>query len=270
MPHPPRLKRLEDLYLPFRPKKQTLSTKAREQGLGPLAEEILAKDKACANLDGRAADFVKKNVGQAPLFLWIATTAPHAPHEPARRHLYAHADKRAPRSPNFNEADLGDKPRWYRDNLPLLSANDIADLDGVYKRRVETLQAVDDMLERRAGGEPLQYVLGRWDFLGLDLLVDRRVLVPRPETEVVAQTAIMEAVRLGSRRGKHDGWLAAETSYAVADLGTARMSAISPKCSPAPRRVRISPPRETRTLPERTMKSSSPLSPSRITTCSGS
>jgi arylsulfatase A-like enzyme len=96
----------------------------------------------------RAADFVKKNVGQAPLFLWIATTAPHAPHEPARRHLYAHADKRAPRSPNFNEADLGDKPRWYRDNLPLLSANDIADLDGVYKRRVETLQAVDDMLEK--------------------------------------------------------------------------------------------------------------------------
>jgi release factor glutamine methyltransferase len=82
------------------------------------------------------------------------------------------------------------------------------------------MQHLDDMLERRAGGEPLQYVLGRWDFLGLDLLVDRRVLVPRPETEVVAQTAIMEAVRLGSRRGKHDGWLAAETSYAVADLGT--------------------------------------------------
>jgi arylsulfatase A-like enzyme len=96
----------------------------------------------------RATDFIKKNVGQAPLFLWVATTAPHAPHEPARRHLYAHADKRAPRSPNFNEADIGDKPRWYRDHLPLLTPNDIADLDGVYKRRVETLQAVDDLLER--------------------------------------------------------------------------------------------------------------------------
>jgi release factor glutamine methyltransferase len=82
------------------------------------------------------------------------------------------------------------------------------------------MQHLDDMLDRRAGGEPLQYVLGRWDFLGLDLLVDRRVLVPRPETEVVAQTAIEEAVRLGRRRGKHDGWLAADTSYAVADLGT--------------------------------------------------
>src|SRR5438477_8361856 len=51
-------KRLEDLYLPYRPKKQTLATKAREQGLGPLAEEILAQDKACADLDARAADFV--------------------------------------------------------------------------------------------------------------------------------------------------------------------------------------------------------------------
>jgi release factor glutamine methyltransferase len=82
------------------------------------------------------------------------------------------------------------------------------------------VQQLDDMLARRVGGEPLQYVLGRWDFLGVDLLVDRRVLVPRPETEVVAQTAIEEAVRLGARRGKHDAWLAADTSYAVADLGT--------------------------------------------------
>ena len=82
------------------------------------------------------------------------------------------------------------------------------------------IEHLDDMVERRAGGEPLQYVLGRWDFLGLDLLVDRRVLVPRPETEVVAQTAIDEAVRLGARQGGHDEWGAGATSYAVADLGT--------------------------------------------------
>jgi arylsulfatase A-like enzyme len=62
--------------------------------------------------------------------------------------MFSQADQRAPRSPNFNESDLGDKPRWYRDNLPLLSRNDITDLDGTYKRRLETLQAVDDMLER--------------------------------------------------------------------------------------------------------------------------
>jgi release factor glutamine methyltransferase len=82
------------------------------------------------------------------------------------------------------------------------------------------IQHLEDMLDRRAAGEPLQYVLGRWDFLGLDLLVDRRVLVPRPETEVVTQVALDEAVRLGLRRGTHDPWVAGMTSYAVADLGT--------------------------------------------------
>ena len=57
------IKRLEDLYLPFRPKKQTLATKATEQGLAPLADEILAQDKACENLDARAADFVNTDKG---------------------------------------------------------------------------------------------------------------------------------------------------------------------------------------------------------------
>src|SRR5688572_33154796 len=39
---------------------------------------------------------------------------------------------------------------------------------------------VDTMIERRLAGEPLQYVLGSWSFLGLDLMVDPRVLIPRP------------------------------------------------------------------------------------------
>ncbi len=51
-------KRLEDLYLPFKPRKQTLATTARERGLEPLAREILAADPACADLDARAKDFV--------------------------------------------------------------------------------------------------------------------------------------------------------------------------------------------------------------------
>ena len=70
-------------------------------------------------------------------------------------------------------------------------------------------------------GEPLQYVLGRWQFLGLDLLVDRRVLVPRPETEVVAQDRDRRG-RRGSARGRapHDPWGGGATAFAVADLGT--------------------------------------------------
>jgi release factor glutamine methyltransferase len=59
---------------------------------------------------------------------------------------------------------------------------------------------VDEMVGRRAAGEPLQYVLGRWGFRTLDLLVDRRVLIPRPETEVVAGLAI-DALAAVDRRG---------------------------------------------------------------------
>ena len=52
------------------------------------------------------------------------------------------------------------------------------------------VRSVDEMVARRVAGEPLQYVLGRWGFRTLDLLIDRRVLIPRPETEVVAGLAI--------------------------------------------------------------------------------
>jgi release factor glutamine methyltransferase len=76
------------------------------------------------------------------------------------------------------------------------------------------------MVERRLAGEPLQYVMGHWPFRGLDLLLDHRVLIPRPETEVVAEVALAEAVRAGARRGPSDPWGASETTFAVADLGT--------------------------------------------------
>jgi release factor glutamine methyltransferase len=45
---------------------------------------------------------------------------------------------------------------------------------------------------RRRAGEPLQYVLGHWGFRALDLLVDHRVLIPRPETEQVVEIALRE------------------------------------------------------------------------------
>jgi release factor glutamine methyltransferase len=52
------------------------------------------------------------------------------------------------------------------------------------------------MAVRRAAGEPLQYIFGHWPFRGLDLRVDARVLIPRPETEQVVEVARGEAGRL--------------------------------------------------------------------------
>jgi release factor glutamine methyltransferase len=51
---------------------------------------------------------------------------------------------------------------------------------------------VRELVSRRSAGEPLQYVLGQWSFRTLELLVDRRVLVPRPETEQVVEVALSE------------------------------------------------------------------------------
>ena len=66
---------------------------------------------------------------------------------------------------------------------------------------------VQEMVRRRLAGEPLQYVMGRWAFRHLDLLVDARVLIPRPETDLVAEVAI-EAAR------------AVQPSRVVVDMGT--------------------------------------------------
>jgi len=73
------------------------------------------------------------------------------------------------------------------------------------------LAAFDRMVERRSGGEPLQYVLGSWGFRSLDLMVDARVLIPRPETELVAEFALAEIDRVRSTRA---------STAVVADLGT--------------------------------------------------
>jgi release factor glutamine methyltransferase len=60
------------------------------------------------------------------------------------------------------------------------------------------LARLDAMIARRLAGEPLQYVLGSWDFRTVSLMVDRRVLIPRPETEQVVDVAL-ERVRRRAR-----------------------------------------------------------------------
>jgi release factor glutamine methyltransferase len=73
------------------------------------------------------------------------------------------------------------------------------------------------MVDRRAAGEPLQYVLGSWAFRRLDLFVDGRVLIPRPETEVVAGHAIEAARRLGARLAVDLGTGSGAIALAIAD-----------------------------------------------------
>ncbi|MDA3004277.1 MAG: peptide chain release factor N(5)-glutamine methyltransferase, partial [Actinomycetota bacterium] len=71
--------------------------------------------------------------------------------------------------------------------------------------------ALRAMVTRRLTGEPLQYVMKSWAFRDLDVLVDNRVLIPRPETEVVVQAALDLAREMISKTN---------SKLRVADLGT--------------------------------------------------
>jgi release factor glutamine methyltransferase len=79
--------------------------------------------------------------------------------------------------------------------------------EGATQRQVASF---DRMVERRVTGEPLQYVIGSWGFRTLDLFVDGRVLIPRPETETVAERALAEIDRV----------MASVPGAPVVDLGT--------------------------------------------------
>ena len=55
------------------------------------------------------------------------------------------------------------------------------------------------LIERRRAHEPVAYIVGHKEFYGLDFYVDRRVLIPRPETELLVEKAIELAGRVGDR-----------------------------------------------------------------------
>jgi release factor glutamine methyltransferase len=74
----------------------------------------------------------------------------------------------------------------------------------------EQEQRYRELLERRARGEPVAYLTGHKEFFGLDFLVDRRVLIPRPETELLVEAALRHC------RERLD----AGQAPVVADIGT--------------------------------------------------
>ena len=56
---------------------------------------------------------------------------------------------------------------------------------------------VEELVQRRLQGEPVAYIVGEWEFYGLPLDVSRDVLIPRSDTEVLAQRAIERATAAG-------------------------------------------------------------------------
>lgn len=103
-----------------------------------------------------------------------------------RRQALAY-DRRTLADNNIDDASL-EGEILLRHALGLSRARLFSDLDtGVSPTEGE---ALNKLLERRIRGEPSAYITGHREFYGLDFRVDRHVLIPRPETELLVAKAI--------------------------------------------------------------------------------
>ena len=99
-------------------------------------------------LTGKATRVIRDAAAAAgeSFFVYVLPYSPHSPSVAAPRHEGTFADAALPRTPSFDEADVSDKPAFIRE-LPPLNQDQIAYLEDEYRRRIASLQAVDDMVE---------------------------------------------------------------------------------------------------------------------------
>jgi len=96
--------------------------------------DVLAKE---------AVRFIDANADQTPFFLYFAPRGPHNPWTAAPRDLHAFADLPVPHSPNYDEADMSDKPAWWR----ALTVRKSENTDGAVRKEYATLLSIDDAVK---------------------------------------------------------------------------------------------------------------------------
>jgi arylsulfatase A-like enzyme len=104
-------------------------------------------DYATDIVAARAASFIRSTPTGVSLFLYFAPKAPHGPSVPARRDRGTFSSAQVVRSPDINEADISDKPRYVRQS----KSQGLAQLDSLEQKRLETLVAVDDAIANLIG-----------------------------------------------------------------------------------------------------------------------
>jgi N-acetylglucosamine-6-sulfatase len=121
-----------------------LSTRLSENG------RIVGYDPERHHLDDvlaeKAVGYVRRAADEgSPFFMWLGTSAPHAPAKPTPRHEGTFPDARLPLPPSFDEEDVSDKPDWVRDNASL-DQRQMAPMEDLYRDRLRSMLAVDEMI----------------------------------------------------------------------------------------------------------------------------
>ena len=92
---------------------------------------------------------------------------------------------------------------------------------GEYVLAEDELRLFDASLDRRSNREPLQYITGVQEFYGLEFEVNRDVLIPRPETEMIVEQALVIMAEPRARRfcevGTGSGCIAVSILHSVKD-----------------------------------------------------
>ncbi|MFD0690596.1 sulfatase family protein [Actinomadura fibrosa] len=95
-------------------------------------------------LSSRAQDFVTSSDGR-PFFAYIAPVMPHTPAVPAPRHRKLYPDLKAPRTANYNLAEMDGKPAELR-RLPKATSAEKRRWDRLFRDRARSVLAIDDMV----------------------------------------------------------------------------------------------------------------------------
>jgi N-acetylglucosamine-6-sulfatase len=96
----------------------------------------------------KASDFItRSSKNPAPFFLWVGTKAPHSPPEVADRYQNEFTTTPLPKPPNFNEADVSDKPAWVR-SRGLHTQTQIDEFEQEYRARLRSMLSVEDLLRQ--------------------------------------------------------------------------------------------------------------------------
>lgn len=89
----------------------------------------------------KADDFIASST--QPFFLFVTPHGPHAPNEPAPRHVGKFANEPFPQTPAFNETDMSDKPDYMQSLAPVSTKH----ATNKWRSQLEQLQSVDDLVE---------------------------------------------------------------------------------------------------------------------------